>query len=463
MERDGVPHSGPPSWLSAARARDAAAVTQLPLGGGGSAAAQRAQAAVEGLGLTGSQPSSKKYLGGTRSGRQARYLAVEPKGKAAEASWSAAIQVCWAGEFADTPAGQRALQLLTGAKAKHTNVNYESKMRIFLEFCGKQEPPVNPLTASLSDYISYVAWHLDRGGVRMTVKNFRPYLSCINRFRRDLRLDANAVGVALVDAVKSAGRRQERSDGDEPGRRLYLPAAVVFDILVAAEQHVERVLYDDDKEVLGLLRPLVSTISAFQWFDRPHTATGALWDDFGFALDGSEPRIAFFERHAKTQQEGALAARTVTIPVGEPRSPQWRVARLLLRFKNLKIKVCPELACSGARFWQIGADSSSAWSSAVQNAWLQQALEVVGAAPPAGFTWTAYSLRHGAASAAAAISCPGQKINHIGGWSRGSLTPVKTYINPSCPATPAAHFFFGFMLPATPTAEDMSRLSLGGI
>ena len=68
------------------------------------------------------------------------------------------------------------------------------------------------------------------------------------------------------------------------------------------------------------------------------------------------------------------------------------------------------------------------------------------AAPPTNVSWTAYSLRHGAASAAAAILAPLSKIRYVGGWAVGSTVPERTYINPTCPATPAARLFFGFML-----------------
>ena len=83
----------------------------------------------------------------------------------------------------------------------------------------------------------------------------------------------------------------------------------------------------------------------------------------------------------------------------------------------------------------------------MQCGWLQTAVRAVGAAPPPNFSWTAYSLRHGAASAAAAIGAPDSKINYVGGWTAASDVPRTTYINPTCRATPAARCFFGFMLP----------------
>ena len=71
----------------------------------------------------------------------------------------------------------------------------------------------------------------------------------------------------------------------------------------------------------------------------------------------------------------------------------------------------------------------------------------MGVEAPAGETWTGHSLRKGAASGAAAIMVGLDRICHMGGWKIHSGV-VHDYIDPTCPATPAAYRFYGWLLPA---------------
>ena len=65
--------------------------------------------------------------------------------------------------------------------------------------------------------------------------------------------------------------------------------------------------------------------------------------------------------------------------------------------------------------------------------------------PPQGEAWTGHSLRKGAASGAGAIDVALFRICYVGGWSvRGGA--VQDYIDASCPDTPAARRFFGWLL-----------------
>jgi hypothetical protein len=184
--------------------------------------------------------------------------------------------------------------------------------------------------------------------------------------------------------------------------------------------------------------------------DRPKTGYSARWQDFGVALDGESAQLIFFENHNKTNKAGVHGKRAVAIPVGNDEANlQRRIGALLLRFKKLKMKLCPELAADGAAFWAIGGDPPPAsWTSVIQNDWLQEALGLVGAEPPENFTWTAYSLRHGAASAAAALSAPMPKIRHLGGWAKRSTTAEDHYIDPLVRMTAAGRAFFGFLVDA---------------
>ena len=83
------------------------------------------------------------------------------------------------------------------------------------------------------------------------------------------------------------------------------------------------------------------------------------------------------------------------------------------------------------------------------DAWLKLVLDHLGAAAPAGESWTGHSLRKGAASAADAIGVSLRRICWMGGWSSQS-SAVKDYIDPTCPCTDAGrrYMFPGFVSPS---------------
>ena len=96
-------------------------------------------------------------------------------------------------------------------------------------------------------------------------------------------------------------------------------------------------------------------------------------------------------------------------------------------------------ACIGKRRVAFRPDDNDAW--------LQLVLRRMGVAAPAGDLWTGHSLRKGAASAAAAVGVSIDRICHMGGWKiHGGV--VNDYIDPTCPSSPAAWRFFGWLLPA---------------
>ena len=59
----------------------------------------------------------------------------------------------------------------------------------------------------------------------------------------------------------------------------------------------------------------------------------------------------------------------------------------------------------------------------------------------------AHSLRKGAATGSFSIDVAILRICHMGGWKVRAATYVD-YIDPTCPPSPAAHRFFGWLRPA---------------
>ena len=376
----------------------------------------------------------------------AKYTLAAPEGPFARAAWAAPMAAARADDFSDSAAGRLALDLVGSGRAPATNKNYDSKVRFFLEFCGSREPPINVTALTIEDMIEYVAWQAQKGTVRMKRKEFQPYLSSINGFLGDLGLPRIAKNsMALNDAIKACAKRQKRA-GPAPGRRIYMPARVMALVVDAAEACSGPSAYSTALEEAEELRPLLATVFSYQWFDRPHTAHSAHWEDWGVDLDGARAAISFFEREVKTNRDGGLSARAVTIAVRPGQNMQRRLGKLLLRFKQLKLRACPLLARDGQLFWALPCDAAPArWTSVVQNEWLQTSLVAVDERPPENFLWTAYSLRHGAASEAAAALMPRAALHHLGGWSPTSTVPQATYIDPTCPASAAGREFFGFL------------------
>eukprot|EP00873_Tetraselmis_striata_P019879 jgi/Tetstr1/440143/TSEL_028500.t1 len=78
--------------------------------------------------------------------------------------------------------------------------------------------------------------------------------------------------------------------------------------------------------------------------------------------------------------------------------------------------------------------------------WLSTTVRLVGAAPPAGTSWSSHSLRKRATSAANAIGVPLSHIRYQGGWATNSDV-VLDYIDPNVLPSPGAWFFFGHIAP----------------
>ena len=146
--------------------------------------------------------------GGRRGARRAPLakfvLDVPLAGRHATPGWHSALRAAWGDDFSESPDRQLALELVGGGMARNTNSNYDSKVRQFLEFCGQRVPVANPLAADEALFIEYVAWHARRGRVRMTVKNFQPYLSAINKLYKAVKSGIFAGGEKVCDATKAA-------------------------------------------------------------------------------------------------------------------------------------------------------------------------------------------------------------------------------------------------------------------
>ena len=86
-----------------------------------------------------------------------------------------------------------------------------------------------------------------------------------------------------------------------------------------------------------------------------------------------------------------------------------------------------------------------AFRDAQIDGWLGLILGHLNIQAPAGEAWSGHSLRKGAASGAGALDVALFRICFMGGWSIRSAA-VHDYIDASCPASPAAWRFFGWLV-----------------
>ena len=99
--------------------------------------------------------------------------------------------------------------------------------------------------------------------------------------------------------------------------------------------------------------------------------------------------------------------------------------------------------------WKLPWETT-AWSTAHYDSVLRQCLQRHGFAAPDGFVYSSRSLRAGPVSAAKAIGVAIEDIRHLGGWSPDSAVLERSYLDRSCPPSPAAFEFFGWHLPPRP-------------
>ena len=104
----------------------------------------------------------------------------------------------------------------------------------------------------------------------------------------------------------------------------------------------------------------------------------------------------------------------------------------------------PELAVADS-IYRLPWDAKKKFGTATMNSFMEASFRSAGVQAPAGFKYTWHMLRHGSASAAAALGVPERRIKDFGNWARKS-DAYERYIH-TVPATTSGQRFFGWMLP----------------
>eukprot|EP00873_Tetraselmis_striata_P044826 jgi/Tetstr1/465090/TSEL_009818.t1 len=186
-------------------------------------------------------------------------------------------------------------------------------------------------------------------------------------------------------------------------------------------------------------RALVASVVNFMFFARGLIGVSCRVRDVH--VDDYNITMQVYREKGRAGRRGPDDMRVLLLPV----SKHPRVARLLHHFIDT-IQYVPlvTVALAETNFWAVTpSEQSKPWTAATMSDWLSTAVRLVGAAPPAGTSWTSHSLRKGAASAANAIGVP---LSHI----RYQGTPtffLLDYIDPNVLPSPGAWFFFGHIAP----------------
>ena len=240
------------------------------------------------------------------------------------------------------------------------------------------------------------------------------------------------------------------ADGDEED----LPADELLQLLAAQRlSDFQRAASSTvSSAALEAARAPLASAFGFVCANRAGTTQKALFDDLFTAerrhAGDASLAVCFRVRHAKGQH-GQSKTRVLTIPVDSEPAPDnmlLRLWRCLRAWKTAKRRLCPKLSAPGARLWQLASDLPSCkFDAALQSRWLSECCELLDIASPFAGAYTSHALRHGAASAMAAIQIPMHVIRNHGGWAPGSSTLEHTYVHHACRASPAAWAFFGHL------------------
>jgi hypothetical protein len=377
---------------------------------------------------------------GPRSSARPKYRLQAPT---SQAPWVASMGASLAPLLGTDALDYLALALLTSSKEQSAYTGYLSELNHFFNFCRIES--ITPLDVTAAQIIRYIAY---LGSLNtIAAGSMQPYISAINRCLQDHQRQPVSMGPMVVDA--QAGLAGLQVPLVEPTRRAALPAVVAKQIHDFALSLSQKALII--REALRAFRDALATVVSFQWFNRSDTthslSVGNLTVD---PVGHADRQFRHFSNSVKGKKRLALnKVTTISVPV----SAHPAMAAMLLAYAVAGSAAY--VVAQGTTFsppthpWALPGDTPSRWTAAIQDTWMKSALNAVGAAPPLGYTWTSHSLRKGAAFAARAIRVTLEVIRYFGGWAKNGDV-VNDYIDPSVRPSPAASFFFGWLLEDAP-------------
>lgn len=315
--------------------------------------------------------------------------------------------------------------MLANSLAPSTMGNYGGHVARFARWCAQQPDKPSPLPASTSTVVRWVVGSVVKGD-RVRAKSLQPYLSALNRIHRDHEMDEPALGHVVQQVRRAVALRQ--ANLGRATQRVYLPPPVVERVLLwALERPMERLLKEPRQR--QLFRAAVAVVLTFSIFCRGHSGSALRVCDVRRSAAGVT--ITLDEEKGK-RVDGV--ARVITFPPGAVPG----LEALLAKWEAVRGET------QASSYFAFAHERRTVLPASQIDDWLGEVLGHLGESAPAGETWSGHSLRKGAASGAAAIDVALHRICYMGGWSvRGAA--VHDYIDASCPATPAARRFFGWL------------------
>ena len=331
-------------------------------------------------------------------------------------------------EDADAKDVEAVSALMSTSLAEETYRNYDKKTKEFFKFCRLKQQC--PLPASKATGMLYVLYLKEKGTV--SAESFQPYFSAVNTLHVELGFEPPLVG-ELITRLRRGVQYSQVPDEDK-SRRLWLPAKHALAMLRYAEDM--KISSTSSKEELEIFRALTYTATQFAWFSRSDTTTALRNGDID--IDDSITLLAVSQKGRKANKWK---------PVYRiPKDAVPQLEKVLQKFKALKKLEKDKLA--GLPFWRLPHEDhkESRMAAGLGDEFLKLSLSTLGISAPAGFSYTGHSTRSGAATESNALGVSLTTICFWGDWSSKSHT-VQDYIDPSCPPSPEARVFFGWMLP----------------
>jgi hypothetical protein len=267
-------------------------------------------------------------------------------------------------------------------------------------------------------------------GDRVRARSLQPYLSAINRVHRDLEYEEPALGHVVQQVRRAVALRQ--ANLGRPTQRVYLPPPVVERVLLWALRARTPQRYSDPA-FRRLFRAAVAVVVTFVIFCRGDTGSALRLGDVRRSVAG----VSFTLDHEKGKRVDGVA-RVITLPPGAVPG----LEQLLALWEDVRGPM--EQAVGTTSYFAFPHERAMVLRASQIDAWLQLILDHLGEHAPTGETWSGHSLRKGAASGAGAIDVVLFRICFLGGWSIKSKA-VHDYIDATCPDTPAARRFFGWL------------------
>ena len=273
--------------------------------------------------------------------------------------------------------------------------------------------------------------------------NIDTYIRPINTAHDEMFLEKPALGSHVISTLDGL-KQNQYCIVPETTARLWVPTdavAAVLDLGLNLE-----VSEFECSSSISLLRACCAVVVDFAHFSRGDT--GSTVQPGELIADGGGLFLKQFKlKGAKNRAARARRDNTKVKVLSLPKDAAPDVVRLVEKFLAVRSKIAeehPELAAADS-IYRLPWDAKKKFGTATMNSFMEASFRSAGVQAPAGFKYTWHMLRHGSASAAAALGVPERRIKDFGNWARKS-DAYERYIH-TVPATTSGQRFFGWMLP----------------